>query len=124
MASTRNQTVFIDNGLPENYPQFSPADFLGDKDMIVEDGNYIVDRNGHLLEVTHGNARYAKSSHPYDTSINIHYFRAKYLSNADDGLGYANQIRLATKDEIQTVKDWLSQSEHYKANREGQLILF
>ena len=111
----------FDNSLPIDYPEFPPAEFGGDKILIVDDGDYIVDEYGHLMEITIGNKRYAKSDKYYDREINVNYFRAKYLGNDGDCLGYANQIRLANKQEVDKVKKWLSGGIKYKVMSNGQL---
>ena len=111
----------IDNALPIDYPEFIPAEFGGDKILVVDDGDYVIDEYGHLLEITIGNKRYAESDKYYDQEVNVHYYRAKYLGNKDDCLGYANQIRKATKEEVEKVKEWLSGGIKYKVMSNGQL---
>ncbi len=111
----------FNNTRPIDYPIFKKAKFLGDKDVLVERGDYIVDKDGDLLEVTCGNRKYFESGKCYDREINIHYFRAKYLGNKDDFLGHANQIRFAEKEEIEKVKQWLVNGIYYKVMQNGQL---
>ena len=111
----------FNNTRPIDYPVFKKAKFLGHKDVLVEQGDYIVDENGDLLEITCGNKKYSVSDKYYDREINTHYFRAKYLGNEGDCLGHANQIRFAEKEEIEKVKQWLANGVCYKVMQNGQL---
>lgn len=111
----------FDNIMPLGYPKFKPADFLGEQILVVKDGDFIVDRDGALMEVTHGNYRYSISDKVYDRDINLYYLRAKYLGNRDDSLECANQIRLATKEEVENVRSWLNRGIKYKVCQNGQL---
>lgn len=111
----------FDNTKPIDYPKFEPAKFLGERFMVVKEGDFVVDGDGYLLQVTHGNYQYVNSEHVYDREINVHYLRAKYLGNRDDGLCHANQIRPASDDEIKEVREWLDGGIKYKVTSNGQL---
>lgn len=113
--------MLFDNNKPLDYPELKPADFLGEQDILVKEGDFIVNRDGSLMEVTHGNYKYSISDKIYDREINIHYIRAKYLGNRDDSLECANQIRLAKDYEIEEVKSWLNSGLKFKIAQNGQL---
>ena len=111
----------FDNTKPMGYPEFKPAEVLGDEVVIIKEGDFIVDEHGSLLEVTHGNYEYSISDSSFDREINKQYYRAKYLGNRDDSLGCANQIRFASREEIEEVENWLNRGVVYKVCQNGQL---
>ena len=97
--------VGFDNRLPENYPVFPEAEF-SENNLIVEIGDHVIDRDGHMGIATTSN----KGPYPNEflRSINEGCFRGKYLGNADDSMWFANQCRLASKSEITKAEKWLA----------------
>jgi hypothetical protein len=88
---------------------FTPADF-SDNNLIVKPGDYIVDREGVLKQVTSGNDQWKPGDYNYD--INAGSLRAKEVGASQDYLDYANQIRKATPEEIaQGLKNIPAQSQ-------------
>lgn len=118
-----NFPIFFDNSRPDDdtYPNFEPR-VISKRLVQVEEGDYIIDRDGDIRIVTSGNKKYFPTEAFVDT-INAGYFRAKYLENEDDSLEYANQCRLATKAEIIKAKSWTKSSSSYKIDSRGQLLL-
>jgi hypothetical protein len=114
------QLVF-DNRKPddETYPQFKEAEFRGDFNLFVNDGDYIVNRDGNVMIVTSGNMKYKENG----LDFNKPFLRARYIDNVDDSLEYANQIRFATKEEIATSKDWKKTGTPFRVDTSGQLLL-
>lgn len=89
----------------EKYPNFEPKDFDVSKmsDLVTDEGDYIIDREGQVNIVTSGNSDSLGGS--YVDKLNIGWIRSK-LFNAKgdaDGLEPANQIRMATAEELQQV---------------------
>ena len=113
------------NRKPTNYPSFPPAEFSNDN-LYVRKGEYVVDRDGDILQVTKGNAKWLgdKVYNPWMRDLNKGYLRAKYISNSGDFLYYANQIRYATEEEIAEIKAWKKTTKHYSVESSGQLTLF
>lgn len=103
--SGSSKQISIQNSRPENYPTFPEAEWDGDACLIVDVGDFVVDRDGDLLEVTSANSRWINSPE-FVKSINIGCFRAKYVGNRDDLMCFANQTRKATKAEIAKVQKW------------------
>jgi hypothetical protein len=79
--------VKIDNSLKN----LEPAE-LSDTELVVNTGDYVVDRDGNLSIVTSGNSE--------KSGDNIGYLRIKGLNDKQDHIFYANQIRLATDAEL------------------------
>lgn len=90
-----------------NYPHFEPADFNEEGVTFVNDGDYIVDRDGYIAVVTSGNMKW-KDSKEASAEWNNGYLRARHLRVKQDGMEYANQIRLATPEEIAIAKAYES----------------
>lgn len=90
--------MIIDNSRPDdpNYPTAKPPKTAFNPDgteVIVQVGDYVVNREGDIVIATTSNA----GTWPNDfiASLNRGYFRAKYIGNRDDYLEFANQSRLA-----------------------------
>lgn len=115
--------IFFDNRRPdrEDYPNFEPRE-ISDDLLQVEIGQYIVNRDGDIMIATTSNKKYFESNEFYNT-INAPYFRAKYLGNKDDSLEYANQCRLATKEEIDSANALTFEELSFKIDNTGQLLL-
>lgn len=93
-----------DNSRPEdpNYPTAEPAQPSGGE-LTVKDGDYIVNDAGDVMVVTSGNDKYLGDS--LVDKNNHGFLRAAYVGgNKGDIVGYANQIRLATDEEIAKAK--------------------
>lgn len=119
--------IDIQNGKPDGYPilAIKQTIFGLDKRIIVDEGDFVVDINGYLLEVTSGNKKYLKYENEYLRDLNLGYIRAKYLGNRDDFLWFSNSIRMATEDEVNLVKKWLKERpEPLKIMPNGQLSFF
>ncbi len=87
--------------LMEERPKLEPADF-SDKSIFVKKGDFVVDEDGNLLEVTSGNDKY--QGNQYVDEINKDYIRAKPAgTDFPDFLDYANRIRVATPDEVSKI---------------------
>lgn len=99
------QTSLSENSKPEK-PQFTPAEFSENK-VIVKPGDYIVNRNGEIEQVTSGNDKWKPEDFNYDMNVGV--FRAKGLGENQDHLQYANQSRLATPEEIKKATNYLAQ---------------
>ena len=79
----------------EKYPTFEPGEFDLEKDLIVEKGDYIIDRDGSLLIITHS---------ADDGSFRNAYFNTKEVNGEiPDWLGLQNQSRMATAAELKEV---------------------
>lgn len=117
-------SIIFDNRRPDDntYPNFTPAEFLGNKFIFVDDEDIIVNSNGDVMVVTTGNVRW-KDKDSFLRDLNIGYIRAKYLNNTDDSLEHTNQIRLATEEEISAAKSWTNSKFSYKVDSKGQLLL-
>lgn len=83
--------------LPENGQVLPPAE-MRDTPLIVKTGDYIVNRDGQIEKVTSGN------STSVGDSRNEGYIRSQTVGDTQDKLQYANQIRLATPEEIKQAK--------------------
>lgn len=116
--------IFYDNRRPEDesYPTAEPADYLGEKVVYVEVGTYIVNRDGDLMIVTSSNWKWHDDTSAL-ASWNRGFIRAKYISNQDDSLEHANQIRIAVGKEIANAKSWTKSDTSYKIDYKGQLLL-
>jgi len=114
----------FDNKRPTdtNYPTFEPAEFLGDNVIYVNEGDYIVDMNGDIEIVTAGNMKWKDSTSPL-VDMNYSWIRAKYLGNNDDALECANQIRLATPQEILLSSNYGNARPYAGVTSNGQLTL-
>ena len=86
-------------------PEFTPAEF-SDNNLIVKQGDYIVNRDGQVMQVTSGNDKWENSTSVL-RDMNIGSLRAKEIGAGQDYLEHANQIRKATPEEIQQAKDFL-----------------
>lgn len=108
-ASTKVYDYGFDNRFPNDkrYPVFRPAASAYNprhrKDgssinVIVEVGDYLIDRTGHIMIATTSNA----GPYPNDflRDISEGFIRARYLGNTDDGGVCANQIRKASAREV------------------------
>jgi hypothetical protein len=113
----------FDNRLPDDYPVFDPPETAfnpNGKNLIVEVGDFIVNRDGHIAEATTSN----KGPYPNEflRDINEGCFRAKFLTCTDDYLEMANQSRKATKAEIAKAQKWAKGIKH-KIEWTGQVRL-
>lgn len=115
--------LVIDNRRPDDdtYPNFEPST-MSDKLLQVDVGDYVVDRDGDIRIATTSNKQYFPVE-SFPDSLNAPYFRAKYIDNQDDSLEYANQCRMATKDEIAKAKSWTKSEFSYRIDTKGQLLL-
>jgi hypothetical protein len=114
--------VLIDNKRPDDpgYPTAGPREFSPDNDnLLVHEGDYIVNSDGDILIATTTN----DEAYPSDflRSLNEGFFRAKYVGNRDDYLEYAHQCRLATPEEITQAKQYKQRG--FKTTEEGQSML-
>lgn len=118
----KTKQLIFDNNRPSSadYPRFKPAAFRKKKLQIVTEGDYIIGRDGYFMIVTHGNDKWFFED-DFVSSINKPFLRAKYLGNEDDSIEYANQIRLATQEEID--KALLYKRSDFKTTNNGQLLL-
>ena len=112
-----------DNSVPvdPNYPTFAEAEFEYEKVLYVNDGDYIVDRDGRVEIVTSGNMEYKVNKAVY-AEWNRGFLRARYLGNKDDAMEYANQIRKATAGEIKIAKAYEA-GDRVKVLGNGQAVL-
>ena len=109
------------NVCPKNYPVFEGGGLHGD--LLVDEGTYIVDRDGRVCITT--------TSNKWDNldgdvkKWNQGFVRARFLSNEGDFLTYSNQIRLATENEITLTKAWIGlEICSYNMEKTGQFRLF
>lgn len=109
----------FDNRLPDDYPVFPEAEF-SDKNLIVQIGDYVVDRDGHIGITTTSNA--GPYPNEFLRDMNEYCFRAKYLGNVDDYMWFANQCRKATKSEITKAEKWASEIQ-FNTDWTGQVRL-
>jgi hypothetical protein len=103
-----NKQSTFDNAVPADsdcYPMFRPAQFMGDMNLIVEVGEYLVDRDGRIFIATTSNA--GPYQNDYIRDINEPFLRGRYLGNTGDSVRYANQIRRATASEIEEAKRYV-----------------
>lgn len=102
----------IDNHFPGgDYPHFKPPTTAynpNGTNCIVHTGNYIINRDGHIMRVTAGNDCWGDAP-PFLREINEACLRAKYLGCDDECLEPANQIRLASDDEIASARGYIRQ---------------
>lgn len=126
--------IVIDNRRPDDdsYPNFEPpelsevplmedlSEYYNNGLLIVKEGDYLVDYDGDIMIATTTNdpERWAND---FLKSINVPYFRAKYLGNDDDSLEYANQCRRATTEEIEIAKRYVRTD--LKVTTGGQVVL-
>lgn len=90
----------------EKYPTFETRelDLDNQKDLIADEGDYVISHDGSLSQVTSGNSKYAEGTNLMDDN-NVGYMRTR-LFNAKEDLGYmdyANQMRMATPEELKQV---------------------
>lgn len=88
-----------------NYPMVEPAEFNEEGVTFVNEGDYIVDGEGYIEIVTSGNMKYKGSTKSLDENEK-YYLRSRNLRGTQDSMQYANQIRLATPEEIAIAKDY------------------
>lgn len=124
MASRKE--LVIDNRRPEDetYPKYDPSSTAYNPDgtnIWVETGQYIINRDGYVMEATTSNTKW-KDDMPL-SRWNRGFFRAKYIGNEDDSLECANQCRLATDEEIKEAKGWTKSEFSYRIDTTGQLLL-
>lgn len=110
----------IDNSRPKDiaYPTAEPAE-MGEL-VIVQVGDYVVNRDGDILITTTSNA--GEYPNEFLRDLNQGNFRAHFLGCRDDYLEFANQCRKATAEEI-------SRAQSYKrgdalVSTSGQVALF
>lgn len=114
----------IDNARPDDpdYPTAeSPATaFQPDgTDIIVQIGDYVVNRDGDIVIATTSNA--GPWPNDFLAGLNQGGFRAKYIGNRDDYLELANQSRHATPEEAERAKHYTQHAT--KTTEKGQVIL-
>ena len=109
------------NCCPEGYPVFKDGGLH--ENLLVEKGVYIVDRNGRVCITTTSN-KWENAPEPVK-KLNQGYIRARFLANEGDFLTYSNQIRIATKSEIEATQRWVNDNSlPYRVEETGQLCLF
>lgn len=109
--------------LPDDYPTFEQPETAfnpNGTNLIVEIGDYVVNRDGHICIATTSNA----GPYPNDflRSINESCFRARYLGESGDYLELANQSRKATKAEITKARKFEA-SITFVSDWKGQIQL-
>jgi len=109
-----------DNRCPEGYPVFRDGGFH--KNLLVDEGTYIVDRYGRVCVTTTSN-KWEKLQGSVQ-EWNQGFVRARYFSNKGDFLTYSNQIRLATAEEVEKTRKWAKSVEMpYEMDKNGQFRL-
>jgi hypothetical protein len=114
--------LVIDNKRPDDdtYPTSEPAEMINGV-IYVDEGQYIVDRDGDIRIATTSNKKWEPDT-PL-ASWNRGFIRAKYIGNEDDSLEYTNQCRIATEEEIANAKSWTKSEFSYRIDNRGQLLL-
>lgn len=84
----------------KKYKTYESPEIL-DEDIKVSKGDYVIDRDGKLSVVISGNDEYFEGKNAYDEN-NKGYLRLQLFNSKGDVsyMGYANQIRLATNEEL------------------------
>jgi hypothetical protein len=116
--------TLFDNKRPcdPDYPSAAPPEtaFKPDgTDILVQVGNYVVNRDGDIVIATTSNA--GEWPNDFIASLNRGFFRAKYIGKRDDYLELANQCRLATSEEAGRAKHY--KQSGFKITEKGQSIL-
>lgn len=113
----------IDNRKPEdpNYPNFGEFDFIQDKIIYAEVGEYLVNTDGDIVVVTSSNKEWENDDSAV-ASWNKGFFRARYLGCRDDFLGIAGWYRIATKREV-AIAEKYSPAVGAKITTAGQVQL-
>ena len=91
----------------DNAPTFETADFnetFDENPVIFKKGQFVIGRDGKVAEVVSGNDSY-KSDHPL-FDMNVGYLRTQVVGSAHDYIEYANQVRLATEEEVAQAKEY------------------
>jgi len=91
----------------EDAPTFETADFndtFDENPVTFKEGDFIVGRDGRVAEVSSGNDKWKKEDPNYDA--NIGYLRSKRVGDIKDYVEYANQVRLATPEEVKKAQDY------------------
>lgn len=109
-----------DNRSPEGYPIFVDGGLH--KNLLVDEGTYIVDRYGKVCITTTSNKW--ENQRDFVQEMNQGCVRARYLTNKGDFLTYSNQIRLATAEEVEKTRKWAKSVEMpYEMDKNGQFRL-
>lgn len=122
--TVKRQQITFDNARPDDpdYPTTkSPRTAFNQdgKEVTVQIGDYVVNRDGDIVIATTSNAGYLSNS--YSDKLNHGYFRARYIGNRDDYLEFANQSRRATKREVDRAKRY--KQSCFKTTDKGQGVL-
>lgn len=115
----------IDNRRPDDsrYPtaEAPVTAFAPDgTNLIVQIGDYVVNRDGDIVITTTSNA--GEYPNEFLRDLNQGCFRAKYIGCRDDYLELANQSRLATAEEISRAQGYTRSDRHVSST--GQVALF
>lgn len=110
-----------DNRCPERYPVFQDGGYH--ENLLVDKNTYIVDRDGRVCLTTTSNKW--ENLEGSAKEWNQGFIRARFLSNRGDFLTYANQIRLASKKEVEITQEWVkNEISSYNMEKTGQFRLF
>lgn len=111
----------LDNARPDcsNYPTGEESAFHYGEHLLVDVGEYVVNRDGDIVIATTCNK--GNFDNEFIKSLNEPYFRAKYVGNSGDYLEYANQCRKASAGEIQRAMQFKPSA--IKVTLGGQLQL-
>lgn len=88
----------LEGTFEEETPTFPPAKY-SETNLIVKEGDFIVNRNGQVEEVVSGNDK------SVGDEFNEGFLRTKMIGNEADYMNYANQIRKATPEEVEKAKE-------------------
>lgn len=94
--------VFDKSALDKKSVQDKSKEIRKGENLLTEKGDFVFDeRSGEVREITSGNAKYVGQKRE---EFNIGTVRMKAIGDEKDYIGYANQMRPATQEEINQAK--------------------
>lgn len=92
------EAEFVDKYRVEKvFPEFEPAVMLDDEVIIVDVGDYVIDTSGKIKEIASPNREDTQGK---VDKFNVGFVRSMVPGSGKDYIDYANQMRMATAEEL------------------------